>query len=65
MSEPRACRKCGRRYEIWLGLEQAIELDEEGLCYSCWMQEYGIFPDYRSSLQVYLDEMAGGDEEEA
>lgn len=54
------CKKCGETVEPdFLGGFRPIQLDAEGVCFRCWQMEEGVFPDYRSSLQRYLDDLVG------
>ncbi len=61
----KACVKCGDTHEPdpFLDTEYPIVLDDDGLCFRCWRETHGIFPDLRGVLQRYLDGLAGGEED--
>lgn len=62
--ELKVCKKCGNTHEPdpFLDTEHPIVLDAEGLCYFCWRETHGIFPDLRGVLQRYLDWIGEGDD---
>jgi len=54
------CKICGLSADDVLHPEN-FKLNNEGICFQCWMEKYQVIPDYRSPLQQYLDEL-GEDE---
>ena len=50
------CRICSLSKDDVLYPENFV-LNDDGVCFQCWMEQNQVIPDYRDSLQRYLDNL--------